>query len=142
MWPSQSTLPMFARKILVSRLDRRQTTLHADGAVATSCSIFARADFFVRHMNLKNSGRLASRSGQFSGKSGRDRPCLSSVLSRTRQNLSVADRSIHIKRSARLNRLSQVAEWPPSNIQRSRASTSRQRRVFSSQVRSTHPGSQ
>lgn len=64
--------PIFARKMPVSRLERRQTTRQADGAVATSCCIFSRADFFVRHMNLKNSGRFIISSGQFSGKSGRD----------------------------------------------------------------------
>lgn len=63
---------MLARKASVSRLDRRQITRQPDGTVATNRFIASRDEVFVRHMNLKNSGRLASSSGQLSGKSGRD----------------------------------------------------------------------
>ena len=104
--------------------------------------IASRDEVLVCHMNLRNAGRLASNSGQLSGKSGRDRPRFNSVLSRTRQNRSGAERSIQINMSARASRLFQVVECPPSKIQRSRASTSWQRRVFSSRLRSTHPGCQ
>jgi hypothetical protein len=77
-------------------LVRRQTTRQPDGAVATNRLIASRDEVLVCHMNLRNAGRLASNSGQLSGKSGRDRPRFNSVLSRTRQNRSGAERSIQI----------------------------------------------
>ena len=134
--------PISDKNSRVCRFDRRQTTRHADGAVATSCRILARADLRVDHMKRKNSGRFANCSGQSSGRSGRGRPRSINVRSSTRQNRSADERSIHTRRSARAIRLSHVAECPPSKIHRSPASTSRQRCVFSSMLRSTHPGCQ
>lgn len=65
---------MLARKALVSRLERKHTTRQPTGALAASCSIFIRAERLVCHMNVKNAGKLASRSGQSCGRSGRDCP--------------------------------------------------------------------